>query len=136
MLTNLRQIITYVILLFAFSANAGMQDSIYGSPQISFDCREISLGEVSLSSDSIKSHEFVFTNIGYSDLVIVNVATGCGCTKATYSKGAIPAGKTGVVNVTYNASRQRKGPFRKSITIFSNDPRRYVRIFVTGTVVE
>lgn len=129
---------TFVIALLVMSieAKAECADSTMTSPHISFAYREVSLGEVSQSCDSIKSHEFVFTNTGRSRLVIVNVATGCGCTQATYTKEAISPGSKGTVTVTYNASRQKKGPFRKSITVFSNDPRSYVRIFISGVVTE
>ncbi len=111
-------------------------DSVETSPRIEFDCREFDLGEVSQSTDSIKSCDFEFVNSGASDLVIINVATGCGCTRASYAKVPIAPQSKGRVKVTYNASRQRKGPFRKSITVFSNDPRKYIRFFIFGTVVD
>ena len=111
-------------------------DSAGSSPKIEFDSREFDLGEVSQSTDSIKSCDFEFVNSGTSDLVIINVATGCGCTRASYAKEPIAPQSKGSVKVTYNASRKRKGPFRKSITVFSNDPRRYVRFFIFGTVVD
>ena len=133
---NLRRVILILFLTLFCRVYALDVDSICPLPKIEFECREFDLGEVSLSTDSVKSCEFMFVNSGTSDLVILNVATGCGCTKATYTKEAIKPQSKGSVSVMYNASRQRKGPFRKSITVFSNDPRRYVRIFVTGTVVE
>lgn len=133
---NLRYIILFLIFNLACIGYANDMDSISSFPRIEFECREFDLGDVSQSTDSIKSHNFVFTNSGTSDLVILNVATGCGCTKATYTKEAIASQSKGNVKVEYNASQQRKGPFRKSITVFSNDPRRYVRIFIIGTVID
>lgn len=133
---NLRRFLLIVFLTMFCRVYALDLDSAGSSPKIEFDCREFDLGEVSQSTDSIKSCEFVFANSGNSDLVIINVATGCGCTRATYAKEPIKPQSKGCVKVVYNASRQRKGPFRKSITVFSNDPRRYVRFFIFGTVVD
>lgn len=133
---NLQRFVFIVFLAMFCRVYALDVDSAYSSAKIEFDCREFDLGEVSLSTDSIKSCDFVFVNSGTSDLVIINVATSCGCTKATYTKEPIKPQSKGRVKVTYNAARQRKGPFRKSITVFSNDPRKYIRFFVLGTVVD
>lgn len=65
-----------------------------------------------------KTFEFVLTNESDKDLVITNVKPTCGCTASDYTKEAIPAGKTGFVKATYNASI--KGAFNKTITVYTS----------------
>ena len=65
-----------------------------------------------------KTFEFVLTNESDKDLVITNVKATCGCTASDYTKEVIPAGKTGFVKATYNASV--KGTFNKTVTVFTS----------------
>lgn len=63
---------------------------------------------------------FTFTNVGDGDLKIVNVKTSCGCTASDYSKNVIKPGEQGFVKATYSTTN-RPGPFRKTITVTTND---------------
>ncbi|MBN2745096.1 MAG: DUF1573 domain-containing protein [Bacteroidales bacterium] len=63
---------------------------------------------------------FHFTNVGDGDLKIVNVKTSCGCTASDYSKNVIKPGEKGFVKATY-FTKNRPGPFRKTITVTTND---------------
>ncbi len=83
-----------------------------------------------------QSHTFVVTNTGDAPLVLVHIATGCGCTTTEYSKDPIPPGKSGRVVVSYDPATQRPGAFRKSITVYTNSPKKYTRLFVKGEVVK
>ena len=82
--------------------------------------------------DSIKSHSFRFVNTGQRPLVIHHVASGCGCTRPSYTKTPIQPGDSGIVTVNYKGYGQPFGKFRKSVTVYSNDPRSYTRIFIRG----
>ena len=93
-------------------------------------------GKVSLKHKSKYKHTFLFSNTGTKDLRILHAATGCGCTTPTYTKDAIAPGKNGKVVVQFNPRGQHQGPFRKSVTIYSNDPRSYTRLFITGIITE
>ena len=85
-----------------------------------------------VDADSLKSHSFRFVNTGQRPLVILNVASGCGCTRPSYTKIPIQPGDSGIVTVNYKGYGQPFGKFRKSVTVYSNDPRSYTRIFIRG----
>ena len=82
-----------------------------------------------------KSHTFYITNTGNAPLVIKHVATGCGCTTTDYTKSPILPGKKGKITVSFNPETQRAGAFRKSVTIYTNSPKDYTRVFIKGEVV-
>lgn len=83
-----------------------------------------------------KSHTFYITNTGNAPLVIKHVATGCGCTTTDYTKTPILPGKKGKITVSFNPETQRAGIFRKSVTIYTNSPKDYTRVFIKGEVVK
>ena len=82
-----------------------------------------------------KRHTFYITNTGNAPLVIKHVATGCGCTTTDYTKSPILPGKKGKITVSFNPETQRAGAFRKSVTIYTNSPKDYTRVFIKGEVV-
>lgn len=71
-----------------------------------------------------------------ADLHILQVASGCGCTTPKYTKKPIKPGKKGSIKVEYDATGRRPGYYRKSVTVYSNDPSSYVRLFIEGIMVE
>lgn len=83
-----------------------------------------------------QSHAFEVTNTGNAPLVIKHVATGCGCTTVEYPRQPIPPGHTARIIIAFDPASQRKGAFRKSITIYTNSPRNYTRLFVKGEVLK
>ena len=136
------------IILFLFSLLASAQgvridipDSLQNSttqnPKIEFTEQEYDFGSFEpVGNDTLKSHSFRFLNIGQQPLVIIHVASGCGCTRPQYTKTPIQPGDTGIVTVNYKGYGQPIGNFRKSGTVYSNDPRSYTRIFIRGTLKE
>ena len=106
------------------------------SAQITFDEQTFDFGEFSISKSLEHEHTFEFTNTGGSDLYILQAVSGCGCTTPVYTKVPVKPGEKGRVVVKYNAKGQNPGPFRKSVTIYTNDPRSYTRLFVKGVKKE
>ena len=105
------------------------------NPKIEFKEQEYDFGSFEpVGNDTLKSHSFRFYNTGQQPLVILHVATGCGCTRPQYPKTPIEPGDSGIVTVNYKGYGQSVGPFRKSVTVYSNDPRSYTRIFIRGTL--
>ena len=112
-----------------------LQNNTIQTPKIEFTEREYDFGSFEpVGSDTLKSHSFRFYNTGQQPLVILHVATGCGCTRPQYPKTPILPGDSGTVTVNYKGYGQPVGRFRKSVTVYSNDPRSYTRIFVSGTL--
>jgi hypothetical protein len=61
-------------------------------------------------------------NTGDKQLVIQNVKPTCGCTTAPLKKDKLNPGESTEVDVTLNIGNN-SGPVRKSIKIYSNDPK-------------
>ena len=112
-----------------------LQNSTTHNPKIEFTEQEYDFGSFEpVGNDTLQSHSFRFLNIGQQPLVIIHVASGCGCTRPQYTKTPIQPGDTGIVTVNYKGYGQPIGNFRKSVTVYSNDPRSYTRIFIRGTL--
>lgn len=115
-------------------------DSLLNRPlknaRIVFEEREYDFGKISRSMDTLMQHTFVFQNDGEKDLVVMHVMSGCGCTTPTFTKEPLKPKQKGQITVSYRGKTQQLGYFRKSVTVFSNDPRSYVRIFIKGELVK
>lgn len=105
-------------------------------PQIEFAEREHDFGKFSpVGADTLKLHTFTFTNVGQKPLVVLRAVSSCGCTRPTHTMEPVMPGDTGVVTVGYRGQGQPAGHFRKSVTVYTNEPRSYVRIFISGQLV-
>lgn len=83
---------------------------------------------------SVVTHEFVIENKGNAPLAIEKVRTGCGCTTASYSKIVQP-GKQGTVIIKGDTSGYGGKLFRKTIKVYTNDPKNPVlSLFINGKV--
>ena len=80
------------------------------------------------------SHEFVFTNTGDGNLLIVDATATCGCTRPEYPKQPIAPGKKGKVKVTYNPAG-RPGPIDRTVTVKTNGSPKKVRPKIVGNVI-
>ena len=65
--------------------------------------------------------EFVFQNVGKSELVIRKTKASCGCTATQPDKTVLQPGDSARIKVTFNSSG-KQGNESKSITVISNDP--------------
>ena len=78
-------------------------------------------------------HEFEFTNVGKSPLIISEAHGSCGCTVPSFSKEPVLPGHKGVVTVKYS-TKGRVGPFNKDVFITSNAVPSPVVLHISGTV--
>lgn len=62
---------------------------------------------------------FVFKNIGRTDLVITDAKGSCGCTVPEYPKSPVRSGQIGKIKVSFNSSR-KTGNQTKTVTLFTN----------------
>ncbi len=87
-------------------------------PVIEFDHRNHDFGEI--SEGDIAETEFVFTNVGESDLIISDASGSCGCTVPDYPKNTpIKPGESGKIVVKFD-SNNRPGLQRKAVTLITN----------------
>ena len=76
---------------------------------------------------------FTVTNISNQPLIIEQANPTCGCTISDYTKEPIAAGKTGVINATYNAANLNH--FDKHLTVKFAGIDEMKSITISGDVV-
>ena len=87
-------------------------------PVIEFDKNNHDFGEI--SEGDIAETEFVFTNVGESDLIISDASGSCGCTVPDYPRNTpIKPGESGKIVVKFD-SNNRPGLQRKAVTLITN----------------
>ena len=79
------------------------------------------------------SHEFAFTNISSSPVIIESAVPSCGCTTPVKPEGAIAKGKDDKITAGFNAANV--GPFNKTITIKVAGVDLPVQLKITGEVL-
>ena len=101
------------------------------APQIDVDLSSADLG--SLDPNTVLVRDVRIGNAGDAPLSVSRVKACCGA-KAALDETVIPAGTSSILHVEFN-SGALPGPFRKSVTLFSDDPKNPVLIIpLTGTV--
>ena len=109
---------------------AVMAQSAVAQPKISFDQESRELGYILWRNPATVTYSF--TNTGTTPLVISNVTTSCGCTKAHWSQDPIPAGGKGEVTATFDA--EALGKFYKEVGIYCNASPTPIYVDFTGEV--
>src|SRR6202000_815851 len=79
------------------------------------------------------SHDFGFTNISSSPVIIESAVPSCGCTTPVKPEGAIQKGKDDKIQAGFNAANV--GPFNKSITVKVAGADLPVQLKITGEVL-
>jgi hypothetical protein len=79
------------------------------------------------------THDFAFTNISNSPVIIETAIASCGCTTPKKPEGAVAAGKSDVISAQYSAASP--GPFNKSITVKLAGVDLPVVLKITGEVL-
>ena len=95
---------------------------------VSVDQTEKNLGKFPYSQK--QEYTFLLTNTGNSVLVVQDVITSCGCTKAEYRKEPVRPGDTLEVKVIYEADAA--GYFDKVVTIYCNAENSPISLRIKG----
>lgn len=110
------------------------EEQLANAPVIEIDNRVFDFGEIKQGEKV--THAFVITNKGKSNLILRKVRASCGCTAIQPEKKVIAPGESTQIIAEYN-SRGMSGRQNKSITVYSNDPKRSTLLLrLTGTVVK
>jgi hypothetical protein len=115
--------------IFALSATAFAQKKVDDIAK--FTAETINLGKIKQGVPT--KGIFTVTNISNQALIIEQANPTCGCTISDYTKEPIPAGKTGIINATYNAANL--GHFDKHLTVKFAGIDEIKSITLTGDVV-
>jgi len=126
----------FIALTFVMSMQLSAQDKKTintnpNAPVISYESNVVDYGDILKGSEGIKY--FTFTNGGVEPLIISNVRSSCGCTVPEYPRAPIGPGQESKIKIKYNT--HRVGPFRKTITIYSNVEGGEVIVTVKGRVL-
>jgi hypothetical protein len=109
-------------------------EQMLNAPSIDINERVFDFGE--LKQGEKVSHNFVVTNNGESNLILRKVRASCGCTAIQPDKMVIEPGESTNIVAEFN-SRGMSGRQNKSVTIYSNDPKKSTLLLrLTGTVVK
>ena len=102
--------------------------------EIKFDSLSYDFGDVLI--DTLSSYDFVFHNIGATTLHLESVVPSCGCTGVKWPHGGIEPGDPAVITVTYDSHGRMPGHFQKSIRVYSNAKTRFLRLTISGDLIE
>ena len=95
--------------------------------------RELTYDFGKIKQGSPVTHEFAFTNISNSPVIIESAVPSCGCTTPVKPEGAIGKGKDDKITAGFNAAAV--GPFNKSITIKVAGVDQPLQLKITGEVL-
>ncbi len=102
----------------------------HNNASINFNQKEYDFGTLPYKKEAMC--KFEFTNPGKTALIVYDVKTSCGCTAAEWTKTPVTPGKTGAINVKYDAAFP--GVFNKGITVYYNGPDSPVILQIKGEV--
>ncbi len=97
---------------------------------VSTDQSEKDFGNIPLNER--REHVFRLINTGNKPLVVYDVVTSCGCSKAEYGKEPVCPGETLDLKVIYHA--EDKGRFHKSLRVYCNVEESPLKLTIVGTV--
>ncbi len=100
--------------------------------KVEFKKVEIDYGTVNKGANGTRVFEF--TNTGDAPLIINRVKSSCGCTIPSKPTQPILPGQSDKIIVKYNTSHV--GPFRKTVTVYSNAKNNVVILKIKGKVVD
>ena len=129
----MKRLIAILALLPALLGAASAQKAAPKTARMAFDAYTHDFGTIK-EIDGDASCTFTFKNEGSLPLVINSVGVSCGCTTPQFSKEPLMPGKSAEMKITFDPAN-RPGQFEKAINILSNDPRRNIRLTITGNVI-
>ncbi len=110
------------------------EEELADAPDIEIDNRVFDFGE--MKQGEKVSHDFKLTNKGKSNLILRKIRASCGCTAIEPEKKVIAPGESTKIVAEFN-SRGMSGRQNKSVTIYSNDPKKSTLLLrLSGTVVK
>jgi hypothetical protein len=102
------------------------------APVMKFDQDSYNFGKI-VQGDSVV-HQFKFTNVGKTPLIITDATATCGCTKPEWPKRPIQPNAEGSIKVTFH-SVGKSGLQDKMITISGNTAPAQTMVHLVGEVL-
>ena len=104
------------ISVYAQESSSNTAKEVKG-PQLVFSDRTYDFGEI-VQGKKV-SYVFDFENTGNEPLLLVNIATTCGCTAPSWPRQPILPGEKGEVKVVFK-TEGKSGAQSKAVTVYSN----------------
>ena len=122
--------------LFLFASAIALSASVFAQSKKTEDV--IKFKELSYDFGKIKQgepvkHDFVFTNVSNSPVIIESAVASCGCTTSFKPEGAIQQGKNDKITASFDA--RTAGAFTKTITVKAAGTDLPLQIKFTGEVL-
>ncbi|MDO4704539.1 MAG: DUF1573 domain-containing protein [Tannerella sp.] len=107
--------------------------AVVGEPEFTPDAWTHDFGKID-EEQNYYTHIFQITNTGKAPLIISHVQSSCGCAEPEWTADPIAPGEVGDVVITYSA-KNRPGPFKKHITVYTNAKGGRQRLAIMGEVI-
>lgn len=107
--------------------------AVAGEPEFTPDTWTHDFGKID-EEQNYYTHIFQITNTGKAPLIISHVQSSCGCAEPEWTADPIAPGEVGDVVITYSA-KNRPGPFKKHITVYTNAKGGRQRLSIMGEVI-
>ncbi len=105
---------------------------VEGGAKFEFKQKVFDFGTV--KEGEVVEHDYVFTNVGKTPLVISNAQGSCGCTVPEFPKEPIAPGADGKIKVKFN-SEGKGGNVEKEVTLTANTyPETVTKLTIKGKV--
>jgi len=126
--------LSLLMMLMNSCGDSGKVKVTEAAAEIQFDTLSHDFGVV--PKDSSVSFAFVFHNIGATPLHLTEVVSSCGCTLVDYPRGSVEPGEQASITAVYDSHNRPSGHFQKSIRVRSNAKTSFLRLSISGNVVE
>ncbi len=103
------------------------EQQLADAPHIQFEKETYRFDSVTSGSKVV--YDFIFSNVGKSDLIIRNVKAGCGCTATNPEKTLLKPGESSKIGIVFDTSGLT-GNQHKSVTVIANDPKKPVTTLI------
>jgi hypothetical protein len=122
--------------LFLFASAVVLSASVFAQAKKTEDVikfKELAYDFGKIKQGTPASHDFVFTNVSNSPVIIESAVPSCGCTTPFKPEGAIQQGKNDKITAQYNAAAV--GTFNKTITVKAAGTEEPLQLKITGEVL-
>lgn len=107
---------------------------IFAQSSLTFDVTEHDFGTIREQAGRVK-HNFRLRNAGSEPVVILSVATTCGCTVAKFDRRPILPDSTATIEVSFDPMN-RPGNFDKEVSVFTSEGGQPIKLKIRGYVEE
>ena len=103
------------------------------SDKIKFDTYKWDFGDIAEDGGEVE-HKFTFTNLSGKPIVILDVATGCGCTTPNFSRKPVASGAKSEIVIVFDPMT-RPGRFTKGVMVYTSLSTNGIGLSLEGNVL-